>query len=72
MKKWIGLALLAICVAVIPAAPAVVELKSPAAPGSEAPNISVGPDGRVFLSWLEPGTGKAYSLKYSVREGQGW
>jgi hypothetical protein len=72
MKKWIGLTLLATSLAAVWAAPAVVELKSPAALGSEAPNVSVAPDGRVFLSWLEPGAGKAYSLKYSVREGQGW
>jgi hypothetical protein len=72
MKKWLAMGLMAISLAVVSAAPAVVELKSPSAPGSEAPNISVSPDARVFLSWLEPGTGKAYSLKFSVREKQGW
>src|SRR5204863_4485409 len=75
MKKWIGLSLLATSLTIVsaaPAPPAVAELKAPAAPGSEAPNISIAPDGRVFLSWLEPGAGKAYSLKFSVREKQGW
>jgi hypothetical protein len=75
MKKWIGLGLLVTSLAIVfaaPAAPSVVELKSPAAPGSEAPNVSVAPDGRTFLSWLEPGAGKAYSLKFSLRQGQGW
>jgi len=72
MKKWIGLVLLCASLAIVSAAPSVVELKSPAAPGSEAPNVSVAPNGQVFLSWLEPGSGKAYSLKFSTREKQGW
>jgi hypothetical protein len=74
MKKWIGatLFLVVASLAIVSAAPSVVELKSPATPGSEAPNVSVAPDGRVFLSWLEPGTGKNYALKFSVREKQGW
>jgi len=72
MKKWLVLGLIVASIAMVSAAPSVVEIKSPAAPGSEAPNISIAPDGRVFLSWLEPGTGKAYSLKFSVREKQGW
>jgi hypothetical protein len=32
-------------------------LDSPAAPGSGEPNLQVGPDGHVVLSWLEPATG---------------
>jgi len=73
MKKWMGLGLLLVTsLTIVSAAPPVLEVKSPAAPGSEAPNISVAPDGRVFLSWLEPGSGKAYSLKFSTREKQGW
>jgi hypothetical protein len=75
MKKWIGLGLAVTSLAIFSAAQTaqgIVELKSPAAPGSEAPNVSVAPDGRVFLSWLEPGGGKVYSLKFSLRQGQGW
>jgi hypothetical protein len=71
MLKWIGLSLLLVSMAIAPAQ-SVTELKSPSAPGSEAPNLSVAPDGRVFLSWLEPAGPKAYALKLSVREKQEW
>jgi hypothetical protein len=30
------------------------EIDSPAAAGSGNPNLSVEPDGRVYLSWIEP------------------
>jgi hypothetical protein len=30
------------------------EIDSPAGAGSSEPNLSVGPDGRVYLSWFEP------------------
>jgi hypothetical protein len=56
--------------AVMPA-PSVSEIKTPAAPESEGPNLAVGPDGRVYLSWLEPAA-KGYSLKFSTRGPQGW
>jgi len=72
MLKWIGLGLLLVITAMSPAPPSVTELKSPAAAGSEAPNISVAPDGRVLLSWLEPAGPKIYALKFSVRDKQGW
>src|SRR5678815_3350176 len=72
MLKWIGLGLLLVVTAMSPAPPSVTELKSPAAAGSEAPNISVAPDGRVLLSWLEPAGPKTYALKFSVRDKQGW
>ena len=72
MLKWIGLGLLLVVTAMSPAPPSVTELKSPAAAGSEAPNISVAPDGRVLLSWLEPAGPKIYALKFSVRDKQGW
>lgn len=50
-----------------------VELKSPAGPGSAQPDVAVAPDGRLFLSWLEPeSTGTGYALRFSAREGQGW
>ena len=72
MLKWIGLGLLLVITAMSPAPPSVTELKSPAAAGSEAPNISVAPDGRVLMSWLEPAGPKIYALKFSVRDKQGW
>lgn len=73
MTKWIGLSLILASLAVAPAAPSVTELQSPAAPGSEAPNLSVSPDGRVLLSWLEPTSSpKTYALRFSIQEKQGW
>ena len=43
------------------------EIDTPAVPGSVEPNLSVGPDGRVYLSWLEPTQPKGYALKFAVR-----
>ena len=46
------------------------EIDSPAAAGSVNPNLSVGPDGRVYLSWIEPVQSKGpkgYALKFAMR-----
>jgi len=52
------------------------EIDSPAGPGSGEPNLSVGPDGRFYLSWLEPVQSKGpkgYALKFAVRSrGDKW
>jgi hypothetical protein len=49
------------------------EIDSPAGPGSSDPNLSVGPDGRVYLSWLESVRPKGYALKFAVRaRGDRW
>ena len=69
MTKWI--ASLVLFAALTPA-PAVTELKSPAAAGSGEPNLAVGSDGRVFLSWLESAAPKGHVLRFSVRGPQGW
>jgi hypothetical protein len=53
-------------------APSVTELKAPAAAGAEGPNLTTGPDGRVYLSWLEPTASNGYALRFSVRGPQGW
>ena len=53
-------------------APLITELKSPAAPESLGPNLAVGVDGRVIMSWLEPDTPKGYVLRFSTRGPQGW
>src|SRR5215470_1119227 len=52
--------------------PAVTDLQSPAAAGSEGPNLTTGPDGRVYLNWLEPLSPKGYALRFSIRGQQGW
>ena len=54
-----------------PAAPTVTELKSPAAPGSGEPNLSVGSEEELFLSWLEPEATDEYALRFSTRVDRG-
>ena len=50
---------------------AIDTLPSPAAPGSAEPNLTVGPDGRVYMSWLEPAD-SGHALRFSVHDGSGW
>ncbi|HEU4631969.1 MAG TPA: sialidase family protein [Gemmatimonadaceae bacterium] len=40
-------------------------LPSPAAPGSGEPNLAVGPDGHVVLSWLEPTADGGHALRFA-------
>jgi hypothetical protein len=47
-------------------------LASPAASGSGEPNLSAGPDGRVYLSWLEPAGDSAHALRFSTLENGAW
>jgi hypothetical protein len=42
-----------------------------AAPGSMAPELTAGADGRAYLSWLEP-DGSGHALRFAVRDGSGW
>src|SRR5215472_12756146 len=64
------LALLAL--SAIPVAPGVVDVKSPAGSGSAEPNLATGPDGRVFMTWIEPGQGKGNVLYFSTLQSQAW
>jgi hypothetical protein len=49
------------------------QLETPAASGSGEPNLSVAPDGRVLLSWIEPAGADGHRLRLSVRSrGSGW
>lgn len=48
------------------------EIESPAPPGSVAPNLAVGQNGRVYLSWIEKLGDNRAALRFSVREGDGW
>lgn len=50
---------------------AVEQTANPAAPGSIVPNITQTADGRIILSWLEPGQ-DAFSLRFAIRGPQGW
>jgi hypothetical protein len=52
--------------------PAVADtLRSPAGPGSAEPNLAVGPDGKVYLSWLEP-LDSGHALRFSSFDGSSW
>ena len=55
------------------AAPTAVvdSIGSPAAPGSAEPNLAVAPDGRVYLSWIEPAD-SGHALRFAVLEGNRW
>jgi hypothetical protein len=48
------------------------EIASPAGPGSGQSRLAVGPDGRVYLSWIERAGDNRFSLRFSVKEGDRW
>ena len=47
-------------------------LRSPAAPGSAEPNLVAGEDGRVYLTWIEPGPDSSHVLRFSTLQGDAW
>ena len=51
---------------------AVDTLPSPAGPGSGEPNLASGPDGRIYLSWLEPVGDTAHAFRFSTLVGDRW
>ncbi len=51
--------------------PLVTPVPSPAGPGAGEPFLAMAPDGRVYLSWLEP-VDSAHALKFSVYDGASW
>jgi hypothetical protein len=53
------------------AAFAVDSIASPAGPGSAEPNLTVGADGRVYMSWLEPAD-SGHALRFAVHDGSTW
>ena len=48
------------------------ETSNPAGEGSAEPNLSVGEDGHVYLSWIEKTDNETHALKFSVREEKNW
>ena len=54
-----------------PLTAAVDSLPSPAGPGSAEPNLTVGPDGRFYMSWLQPAD-SGHALRFAVHDGKGW
>jgi hypothetical protein len=53
-------------------APVLTEIPSPAAPGSGEPNLATGPDGKVYLTWIEPAADSAHALRWSALDGAQW
>jgi hypothetical protein len=50
----------------------VSEIESPAPPGSGEPNLAVGRDGRVYLTWIERLAEGGHALRFAVLEDGGW
>ena len=53
------------------AAVVIDSIASPARPGSAEPNLALGADGKVYLSWLEPAN-PGYSLRFAEHDGVNW
>lgn len=47
-------------------------IASPASAGSAEPNLTVGPDGRVYLTWIEPAADSAHALRMAAHGAEGW
>ena len=47
-------------------------LTSPAAAGSGEPNLAVGSDGTIYLSWLEPSGDSAHALRFATLRDSAW
>jgi len=48
------------------------EIPSPAGPGSAQPYLTAAPDGRLYLSWLEPLGASGTRLRFATRGAAGW
>lgn len=48
------------------------EIPSPAGARSAQPNLTVSREGRIYLSWIERGDEGRASLRFAVREEDGW
>lgn len=55
----------------LPPLPEAVSLESPIGPASAEPNLSVAPDGRVLLSWIEAAD-SGHSLRFAAWSNSGW
>ena len=56
---------------ITPALAALDSIASPAGPGSAEPNLAVGGDGRVYMTWLEPAD-SGYALRLASLSGNSW
>ena len=52
--------------------PMVTPITSPTGAGAAEPFLAVGPDGTVFLSWLEPVDSSSHALRFAAYDGTQW
>jgi hypothetical protein len=55
--------------AVVP--PVIDSIASPAGPGSAEPNLAVGANGKLYMTWLEP-LDSGYALRLATLDGKQW
>ena len=62
------------CASESPAVPigALRPLDAPAAPGSREPNLAVGDDGTLFMTWTEPAADSGWMLRIATLTGGEW
>src|SRR5207244_6391382 len=57
--------------AAAPKRASVDSIASPTGPASGEPSLTSGPDGRVYMTWLEPAD-SAYALRIAIHDGTKW
>src|SRR4029450_937613 len=50
----------------------ITEVEAPAPQSSGQPNLSIGPGGKIYLSWIEASDDRQASLKFATKTEQGW
>lgn len=50
----------------------ITEVEAPAPQSSGQPNLSIGPGGKIYLSWIETSDDRQASLKFATKTEQGW
>lgn len=56
---------------IAPLALRIDSIASPAASGSAEPNLTTAPNGRVYMTWIEP-KDSAHSLRFAILDGTTW
>lgn len=50
----------------------IVEIESPAGPGSNVPNLSADPSGRTYMSWIDLRSDSTHALRFAALDGRNW
>ena len=56
----------------VPAPRHIESIDSPTGPGAAEPNLTIGPDGKVYLSWLDPAPDSAMAMRFASYDGMKW